>query len=75
MKFIPEKHVHNTKLDSYICITFTESIPLLLGYYSPRVSSCLVVSVSALSQFLRYITYYWILLFLNNINITKTNVT
>ena len=62
-----------TKLDIYICITFTESIPLLLWAIIPqKVSSCPVVIVSALSQ--RY-TYYWILLFLNNIIIIKTNVT
>ena len=73
-----------TKLDIYVCITITGSIPLLVDYqYRVDISAGglsvpegiirLVISVSALLWLIRYI-YYSYLQFLNNIIIIKTKV-
>lgn len=47
--------------------TITRSVPLLMDYWSPR------VSISVLTWFIVYI-YHWILLLLNNAIINATNL-
>ena len=59
MKVIPYTG-KRIKLDIYICITITGSIPLLVDYKS-------------LTWFIRYI-YYWNLQFLNYVIIIKTKL-
>jgi hypothetical protein len=62
------------KCDIYILITITASIPLVVDYYLvPETINRPVVSVSALTLFIRYI-YYRNLKFLNNVVMIKTKV-
>ena len=69
------KHVGHIKLDIYVFITITQLKPLMVydGLLIPEGIIRPVVSVSALTWFIRYI-YYWNLEFLSNVIIIKTKV-